>query len=86
MFQPRTHIILDRLVIAYYVYQVITQSDLRESQLSISPLLHAFLQSCYIIQSSNLVSTKYIPTYIPQFPQHHPSWGPSREFHIPSKY
>ena len=35
LFQPRTHIILDRLVIVYYVYQVITQSDLRESQLSI---------------------------------------------------
>ena len=40
-FKPRTYIILDQLVMVYYLYQVITQSDLRENQLSIQPLLHA---------------------------------------------
>ena len=39
-FQPPTHIILDQLEMVRYLYQVVTQSDLGENQLSIQPLVH----------------------------------------------
>ena len=36
-FQLRAHTILDQLEMVYYLFQVITQSDLGENQLSIQP-------------------------------------------------
>ena len=42
-FQPCTHTIPDQLEMVDYLFQVITQSDLGKSQLSIQPLLHGII-------------------------------------------
>ena len=42
---PRTQTILDQLEIVYYLFQILTQTDLGENQLSIQPLsiVHIYL-------------------------------------------